>query len=147
MFLTVFCLILNTRTGEAECCSAGHNPPVFRASDGLVHFFEADPGLLVGFEEDFRCKSRTVRLKPGDMLLLYTDGVTEAENPKQELFSEDRLLASISALKSSDVREIVAGVKEAIAGHAQGQPQSDDITLLALKYNGPVQATFSQVRG
>jgi sigma-B regulation protein RsbU (phosphoserine phosphatase) len=139
MFLTVFCLILNTRTGETECCSAGHHPALLRSSDGSVRRIHAKPGLLVGFEPGYLCEPTTERLKPGDIVFLYTDGVTEAENPNAEHFSEEQLLKSISALSSSDLQEIVSAIRQEIARHAQGQPQSDDITFLALKYNGPVR--------
>ena len=137
MFLTVLCLILNTGTGELEYCSAGHNPPLVRSSDGALRFLEVDPGLVVGFEENSRWDSRTLRLKSGDIVFLYTDGVTEAENSKQEAFSEERFRTSISGLRSSDLAQIVNGVRQDIARHTQGQPQFDDITLLALKFNGP----------
>jgi sigma-B regulation protein RsbU (phosphoserine phosphatase) len=136
MFLTVFCLILNTRTGEAECCSGGHNPPLFRSSDGDLRFLDAEPGLLVGYEEGFRWESKTLRFRPGDIIFLYTDGVTEAENCNREPFSQERLLSSISGTQGSDLHQMLDKVRQGIAGHAQGQAQSDDITLLALKYNG-----------
>jgi len=136
MFLTVLCLILDTRTGEAEYCSAGHNPPLVRSSEGVLHFLDAEPGLLIGFEENFHWESHPFRFKPGDIIFLYTDGVTEAENPKQEPFSEERFLASVSGLRSIDPAEIVNGVRQEITRHIQGHPQSDDITLLALKFNG-----------
>jgi sigma-B regulation protein RsbU (phosphoserine phosphatase) len=136
MFLTVFCLILNTLTGEAEYCSAGHNPPLFRSNDGSLRFLDASPGLLVGYEENFRWESKELHFKPGDIVFLYTDGVTEAENSKQEQFSEERFRASLSTLQSNDLAEIVSAVRQDIARHTQGHPQSDDITLLALRFNG-----------
>ena len=136
MFLTVLCLILNTRTGEAEYCSAGHNPPLLRSSDRALQFLEAEPGLLLGFEENFRWESKPFRFKPGDIIFLYTDGVTEAENSKQEHFSEERFCTAVSGFRSNDLAEIVNGVRQEITRHIQGQPQSDDITLLALKFNG-----------
>ena len=136
MFLTAFCLILDTRTGEAEYCSAGHNPPLYRSNNGLLHFLETEPGLLVGYEEGFHWQTRALRFKPGDILLLYTDGVTEAENAGKEPFSEDRFRASVSGLRSGDLVQIVDRVRADISRHAQGHPQSDDITLLALRFNG-----------
>jgi sigma-B regulation protein RsbU (phosphoserine phosphatase) len=141
MFLTVLCLILNTRTGEAEYCSAGHNPPLVRSRDGVLHFLDAEPGLLIGFEENFRWESRPFHFRPGDIIFLYTDGVTEAENSKLEPFSEERFRASVSGLRSIDLMEMVNCVRQEITRHIQGQPQSDDITLLALRFNGPNHAT------
>jgi len=76
--------------------------------------------------------------KPGDILFLYTDGVTEAENSGREAFSEERFRAAIATLQVDDLAQIVDGVRADIARHAQGQPQSDDITLLALRFNGPI---------
>jgi sigma-B regulation protein RsbU (phosphoserine phosphatase) len=137
MFLTVLCLILDSRTGEAEFCSAGHNPPLVCSKNGVPQFLDVEPGLLVGFQENCRWESKTFRFKGGDIMFLYTDGVTEAENSNQEPFSEERFGASVSGSRSSDPTEIVNAVKQDIILHTQGQPQSDDITLLALKFNGP----------
>ena len=139
MFVTVFCLILNTETGEAECCSGGHNRPLLCTNDGVVEYLDAPPGFVVGFQENFKFESRTIHLKPGEMLFLYTDGVTEAQNSRLELFSETRLKACLSTLRDRELREIIAGVKQEIVLHAQTQLQSDDITMLALKYNGPIR--------
>jgi sigma-B regulation protein RsbU (phosphoserine phosphatase) len=136
MFVTVFCLLLDTRTGEAQCGTAGHIPPLLGTSDGLIELQEPAPGLLAGFEENLRYESTTIRLQPGDTLFLYTDGVTEAENPQKEAFSEARFRASILARRTTALHEIVAGVRQDIAQFTQGQSQSDDITLLALKYHG-----------
>jgi serine phosphatase RsbU (regulator of sigma subunit) len=145
MFVTVFCLLLNTRTGEAECCSAGHNPPLLCSRDGALEFLDAEPGSVIGFEENFSYTPKLIRFEPGDILLLYTDGVTEAENPLQEQFSPERLSSSLSALRHRDVQEIIAGVRQEVALHAKGQPQSDDITLVVLKYNG--SASQAEVHG
>ena len=137
MFVTVFCLILNTQTGEAEYCSAGHNPTLLCTNDGAVEYLRAPAGFVVGFQENIQYQSKAIRLEPGEMLLLYTDGVTEAENTEQELFSGERLRSCVSALRHRELREMIAGVRKEIARHAEGQPQSDDITMLALKYKGP----------
>ena len=137
MFVTVYCLILNTETGETECCSGGHNRPLLRTNDGVVEYLDAPPGFVLGFQENFSFESRTIHLKPGEMIFLYTDGVTEAQNARLELFSDKRLKACISALRDRELREIIEGVKQEIALHAQTEPQSDDITMLAVKYNGP----------
>jgi phosphoserine phosphatase RsbU/P len=138
MFVTVFCLLLNTQTGEAEYCTAGHNPPLLCSNDGAAEFLQAEPGSVVGFQENVTYRSSIIHFKRGELLLLYTDGVTEAENPKQELFSEDRFRSCVAALHGQGVRELIDGVKNDLALHTQGHPPSDDLTLLALKYHGPV---------
>jgi sigma-B regulation protein RsbU (phosphoserine phosphatase) len=137
MFVTVFCLIFNATTGEAECCSAGHNPPLLCTSDGAVEYLDSPQGMVVGFRENLVYHSRTIRLKPGELLLLYTDGVTEAENSRLEAYSEQRLKSCVSALRHRELVELISGVRQDIALHAQSQPQSDDISMLALKYKGP----------
>jgi len=136
MFVTVFCLLLNTDTGEAECCSAGHNPPLLCSSSGAAEYLDLPQGVVIGFEENCQYQSKTLRLNPGELLLLYTDGVTEAENSREEVFSESRLKACVWGICNPDVRNVIERVQAEIARHAQTHPQSDDITILALKYNG-----------
>jgi phosphoserine phosphatase RsbU/P len=136
MFVTVFCLVLNTETGEADCCNGGHNPPLLCTHEGQIRRLDAPIGVMVGLEEGFPYRSTTIRLKPGELLLLYTDGVTEAMNSRSELFSEERLKSCLSSLRHRGLVEIVEGVKQEIVLHAETQPQSDDITMLALQYNG-----------
>ncbi len=81
-------------------------------------------------------------LKPGEMLFLYTDGVTEAMNPKQEQFTEARLLERLNATKEEDPRKMIEAVRDAVRLFAQDAPQSDDITMLALRY----RAAFGRLR-
>lgn len=136
MFVTVFCVLVNTLTGETECCTAGHNPPLLCSRDGATQVVDPEPGSVVGFEENATYDTKLIRLKPGDLLVLYTDGVIEAQNPNQEAFSLERFGSCISAFRSRALHEIIAGVMQDIALHAQGQAPSDDITLLALRYHG-----------
>jgi sigma-B regulation protein RsbU (phosphoserine phosphatase) len=136
MFVTVFCLVLDTRTGEVEYCSAGHNPPVHCTAEGVAQFVRCEQASVIGFDPDISYQSRILQLRPGELLLLYTDGVTEAENSRREQFSEERLRSCLCSLRNGDTRHIIEGIRLDIASHAQGQPQSDDITLLALKYSG-----------
>jgi serine phosphatase RsbU (regulator of sigma subunit) len=136
MFVTVFCLLLNTGTGEIECATAGHNPPLLCSSDGATQLVSPEPGPVIGFEENATYESKRIRLNPGDMLFLYTDGVIEAENPNQEAFSLERFRSCANALRAREMRDVIAGARQDIARHTQGQSQSDDITLLALRYCG-----------
>jgi sigma-B regulation protein RsbU (phosphoserine phosphatase) len=136
MFVTVFCLLLNTSTGEIECAAAGHNPPLLCSLDGATQLVCPEPGPVVGFEENATYEAKALRLNPGDLLFLYSDGVVEAQNPSQESFSLERFRSRIMALRSRELREVIEGVRRDIAFHAQGQAQSDDITLMALRYRG-----------
>jgi hypothetical protein len=116
MFVTVLCLVLNTRTGQVEYCSAGHNPALHCTSEGVAQFLDAEQGSVMGFEENLSYRSRNLRLKPGEMLLLYTDGVTEAENNRQEQCSEGRLKSCVSSLHNRDTREVIEGIRRTLRG-------------------------------
>src|SRR5437588_11191416 len=98
---------------------------------------------LVGVMDDAQFECRKMVLKPGDLLLLYTDGLTEAMNPHYQVFSESKLKSCLEPLRNKPVSELVAGVRREIAAHAQGHQQSDDITLLALSYKGGSPANVS----
>jgi phosphoserine phosphatase RsbU/P len=137
MFVTVFCAILNVATGELECCNGGHNPPLICRADGSVHLVDAPKGVAVGVMKDSQFAAERFVLKPGDLLVLYTDGVTEAMNPQHKLFSEERLKKTLRNLWDKDPIGLVGGLRREVAAYAQGEPQSDDITLLALRYKGP----------
>jgi serine phosphatase RsbU (regulator of sigma subunit) len=136
MFVTVFCVILNTDTGEVECCSGGHNRPLLCTADGRVEYLEVPPGFVLGFQENFTFESKRLQLKRGEMIFLYTDGVTEAQNSGSEFFSDNRLKACVSSVRNRELPQIIAGVQQEIAVHTQDEPQFDDITMLALKYRG-----------
>jgi sigma-B regulation protein RsbU (phosphoserine phosphatase) len=86
--------------------------------------------------ESFQCESMSIRLKPSDTLFLYTDGVTEAMNSRRELFSEAKLKATLEEIKDRGLKDVVTIMHQAILSHAQDEPQSDDITMLLLRYNG-----------
>jgi len=137
MFVTIFTLLLDTETGEVECSNAGHSPPLLCTSDGSMEYIHSPEGMGVGVLENSRCVSRKMILKPGDLMFLYTDGVTEAMNAQDQLFSEARLKACVGSLRSKDLTRIISGVRQELEAHVQGEPRSDDITMLALRYNGP----------
>ena len=147
MFVTVFVMLLNTETGEVEYCSGGHNPPLLCIRNGSVEYVQALKGMGVGVLENSKCISRKMTLKPGDLFFLYTDGITEAMNSQQQLFSDARLKSCVARLCDLDLPEIVAGVRQEIAAHVGEEAQSDDITMLALRYKGrPILAGGPSVR-
>ena len=136
MFVTLFCVILNTETGEMQFANAGHNPPLISANGEGFEFIQLPKSFVVGPMPDTEYKSQKLTLNPSDTIFLYTDGVTEAMNPDSQLFSDERLAECLSDLNDKNVEEIVRAVKEQIVEFAQGALQSDDITMLALRYNG-----------
>ncbi|WP_019569945.1 SpoIIE family protein phosphatase [Thioalkalivibrio sp. ALE11] len=137
MFVTYLCGILDLDTGVVTLANAGHNPPLHRYADGSREWLRLPPGLVLGAMEDMDYASQQVRLAPGEELLLYTDGVTEATDPQQALFGEDRLGTLYDALAGRPARDQVDAIMQSVEDFAEGTPQADDITVLALRYRAP----------
>jgi len=135
MFVTVFYGILNTLTGEVEYVNAGHNPP-YRLTGGQIEKVEMTGGTILGCLEDFSYQSKRLTLNPGDMLFLYTDGINEAFNAADEQFGDDRLEHFLADSHEKSPEEAVKGCIDAVTGFAGDVAQSDDMTLLAIRYNG-----------
>lgn len=134
MFTTVFCAILDVQTGRVSYCNAGHNPPVhIRQADGVA-FVSSEPNLMIGPMEDIEYHSQAITLSPGDVMFLYTDGVTEASDLQDRLYGEQRLLDILGAQQSDDIVALIETVQQDLSRHAEGAAQSDDITMLALRF-------------
>lgn len=136
MFVTVWMGLLNIKTGLVTFANAGHNPPLVRHADGSFTYLKTRPGFVLAGMEGMRYRKNEVQLAPGDMLYLYTDGVTEAVNIREELYGEERLLAVLNAHAHADVQTICETVKTDVDAFAGDVPQFDDITMVCLKYNG-----------
>ena len=136
MFATIFCAILNTKTGEIQFANGGHNPPLIYAGNGDFEFIEVSKGFVVGPMEDTKFKCQSLTLKPNDVIFMYTDGVTEAMDPEDHLFSDERLKKNLASLKEKDIKDSIYEIRAEIKAFAKEAPQSDDITMLALKFNG-----------
>ena len=139
MFITVCCGLIDCVTGEAVCCNAGHNLPVYLHADGNSSLLRLQPGFPLGpFHQDtpdFYAEER-LQLKPGDTLVLYTDGITEAMNEKQEQFGSSRLLLALSAAGKGPLKHTMESLLDIVKGHAGGARQSDDLTVLMIQYKG-----------
>ena len=136
MFVTVFCGILCIKTGELRYSNAGHNPPVLLHASGQADWLSLPEGFMLGPFEDSRYETRSIVLTPGDTLILYTDGVTEAMNSEKEVYSDGKLLETVMQIGNAAVEGIVREIVQSVRDYAGDEPQSDDITLLALKYRG-----------
>jgi sigma-B regulation protein RsbU (phosphoserine phosphatase) len=134
MFVTLFLGVLNIRTGELEYCSGGHNPPYVVLGDGDIKPLETTNGIALGIMEDFSYESRKIVLQEGDSIFVYTDGVTEALNEKDEFFSEQRMIKELAVLRQGPVEEVVAGMFEKIRAYSKGVEQADDITMMVLRF-------------
>jgi len=135
MFATVFCAILNIKTGEVRYANAGHNPPLVLDSSG-IRYLALLPGFVLGPMEGIAYTTERLTLQPGDILFLFTDGVTEATNSANELFGEPQLLAALQSGPQDDLVGMVHHIRAEVRRHASGAPQSDDVTMVALKYRG-----------
>lgn len=135
MFVTVFCAILDTRSGEVRFANAGHNPPLVTSTDGFI-YMTPKVGFVLGPIPDSAYECESISLRRGDTLFLYTDGVTEAKNPAAELYGESRLLAALRRGSSENLTELIHSIREEVKFYANGAPQSDDVTMLAITYRG-----------
>lgn len=133
MFVTVFYGILNTETGEVEYVNAGHNPPYILSSNGIEKV-EMTDGIALGVVDDFSFKSKTIQLKKGDKLLLYTDGVIEAFNTEETAYGEQKFENLLADNMKDPVEKIIEDSFKDVCDFVDGAPQSDDITLLGLSY-------------
>ncbi len=136
MFLTAFLAILDTRTGELACVNAGHNPPAWRHDGAPWELLKIKHSVALGVSPKAKYTTVMVDLHPSDRLLLYTDGVTEAMSPTHEQFGEARLLTFLNELPATG-EELLTYIRHELNIFANGTPQSDDITLLALDYFAP----------
>jgi len=132
MFVTAWIGLLDPATGVVEYVNAGHNLPVVRHADGSVEWLESKRALVLAAMDGIPYKSQTVQLKAGDSILLYTDGVTEAVDPSEALYGDDRLLETVRKAGP----DFVAAVRADVDVFANGAEQADDITMLALDYKG-----------
>ncbi len=141
MFCTLFVGILDLATGHMTYCNGGHNAPMIKntGTGGDVHFVRIKANLAIGVLNEFHYQCEEMDLHPGDVVLLYTDGVTEAEDKDKTLFGDKAALAAFAKASSSSskgVKGYVEGVYEALSTYTSGADQNDDITMLAIGFKG-----------
>ncbi len=145
MFVTAFCGFLDLHTGRLRYSNAGHDRPLLIGPGTPARRLESKSGLPLGVLPTFTYVVEEVVLEPGDALFLYTDGVTEATNRGEELFSIDRLRDVLEHRPSREPSELIGAVLDSVDRFADGTPQADDITMLCVQYRGSgaeVVATF-----
>ena len=164
LFVTAFACVVDTATGEVRFANAGHNPPVLK-QNGKLSYLKCRPGLVLGAMDVVKYREGRFACSPGDGLLLYTDGVSEAANAAEELYGEERLLetlaridasggegapvgsdvqapdiaAAASAVSASSAQTAVNSLVTSVDAFAGEAPQADDITMLAFRWNLPLQ--------
>lgn len=127
---------MNMDSGLLEYANAGHNPPYILRNNSSIHKLKSTGDIILGCFEDHLFHSKSIQLHPNDSLLLFTDGVTEAFNQDEDDYSEQRLEKLLSDLYSLDAKGIVNTIANDVNDFAGKVPQSDDITLMSLKYYG-----------
>jgi sigma-B regulation protein RsbU (phosphoserine phosphatase) len=131
-FITFFICVLDPATGEVGYCSAGHNPPVLVRVSGAVESLDGG-GPPLGILAVANYSEYHAKLESGDVLAIYSDGVTEANNAKEEEFGDERFAAVLAANRHKSASEIVAAVNQALTEFAAGSPPADDITLMVAR--------------
>ena len=126
--------ILDLKTGHLRYCNAGHNAPLTIAADGRVAPLPVVPNLPLGMFEGFPYEGQAIELEGQMMLYLFTDGVNEAENTAKELFGDLRLEALLRREASQEPTGIIDATFAEVQRHAYGAEQSDDITVMCIKY-------------
>lgn len=135
MFVTLYVAILDLRTGELLVSNAGHNPPLLKRSNGDIEWLKHRHGPVVGAMPGLAYGQDSVKLEPEDMVVLYTDGVTEADDGTGTLYGEDRLERALAAAREHAPENLVKALRESVLAF-EGEEQADDITLLSVRYDG-----------
>jgi sigma-B regulation protein RsbU (phosphoserine phosphatase) len=132
-FITFFMSIIDPKTGELVYTNAGHNPPVLVRETGEFELLSEAGGIILGILPMAVYKDARITLNPGDSLVLFTDGVTEAADPSDEEYGEERLAALVGSMKDRPSEEIVEAIHNAVIAFTQGAPAADDITVVVAR--------------
>ena len=135
MFVTAWMGILDLTSGRLQFANAGHNPPLIKHAGGDFEYLKTRAGFVLAGMEGVRYRAGELTLSRGDRLFLYTDGVTEATNTKNELYGESRLLDFMNKNKSVDASTLLPSLKKSIDEFVGEAPQFDDITMLMFDYS------------
>ena len=133
MFVTFICAVYDPGTGEIAIANGGHCRPVLLRSGEAPAWAVKNLGTALGFDEGLTFERTELTLKPGDSLVFYTDGVSEAFNPEDECYGDDRLIADTAVLTGQAAPVLTAGLLAKVHAFANGAPQSDDIAIMTLK--------------
>ncbi|HIP83703.1 MAG TPA: HAMP domain-containing protein [Desulfocapsa sulfexigens] len=136
MFVTLFLAIMNINNGDVQYASAGHNPPLILHKGKDAEWIPPQNELVAGIMDDTVYTTRSLTMNQGDTIFIYTDGVTEAMNKEQALYSEDRLVEVINQCHGKTSEQMVGMVDNSLKDFTGGAEQSDDITMLAMQYLG-----------
>ncbi|MFC2046287.1 SpoIIE family protein phosphatase, partial [Chloroflexota bacterium] len=134
MFVTAFLGIINVKTGEIQYTNAGHNPPYIKRRDGTAEILDAFHGPVIGALPGMTYKQDAAILAEKDMIVLYTDGVTEAMDVREELFSDERFARLLEVETFESPRAVIDRTVTEVKAHQGEAEQADDITILAVQF-------------
>ena len=140
-FVTSWLGIIDLTTGVLSFSNAGHNYPVIIRKDGKSEFLNEKPNFVLGRKRLVRYMENRTKLNPGDKLVLYTDGVTEAQSPDGSFYGDDRLLEVIGANKGQNQKDLVISLRKAVDEFENCEEHFDDVTILALSFKDYLQVT------
>jgi serine phosphatase RsbU (regulator of sigma subunit) len=133
MFLTAFYGVLDSQTGELRFANGGHNRPMWLRNTANELSTLTARGTILGAFSDLTFEEGRIQIEPGDVVVFYTDGVTEAMNPQGDIFTEERLCEVLTQYRYHSAAEIEIGIIQAVRDFVQDAPQSDDYTMVVLK--------------
>ena len=139
-FVTMFVGVLDLITGHLDYCNAGHEAPLMLRNSSIA--LPVKPNLPVGALPDWVYEGQEAQLQAGDMLFLYTDGLSEAKNPSGQLFGRQQVLQIAASHSDDSAQQLVQTMETEVHRHIAEAPQSDDITLLAIRWNGSMTLTM-----
>ena len=141
MFVTVWLGILEISTGKLTAANAGHEYPVLMQPDGKFEILKDKHGPMICFMKKFQYNEYEIELKPGTRLFLYTDGIPEATDSKEQMFGIDRLLTALNEKSDAPLKELLENVRNAVDGFVKEAEQFDDLTMLCLEYRNDTSIT------
>ena len=136
MFVTFLCAVFEPASGRLALANAGHCRPVLLPAGEPARWALKNLGTALGFEPGLEFECTELTLRPGDAIVLYSDGVSEAFNPDEECYGDERLLGAAAALAGSSAEAMTSGLLADVRRFAGSAPQSDDIAILTLKVKG-----------
>ena len=143
MFVTVWLGVLDIETGRLTAANAGHEYPAIGKAGKGFSLLSDKHGLVIGAFEHSKYREYEVQLEPGDAVFLYTDGVPEATNAREELYGTDRMLAALNRSPDAAPEALLKSLRADVDAFVGSAPQFDDLTMLCLRYNGPGKAHSS----
>ncbi len=136
MFVTLQCLVFDTKERRVLCAGAGHHELAVLSPNGPPRLMCKSTGRPIGLMPANHIECETIALEPGDTFVLYSDGVSEAMNARDDLYGEERFLATLAAHRDATLPDMLSHVLTDVRAFADGAKQSDDITMLAVRYAG-----------